>query len=94
MYFEIFSGKLEPPNSALEENANEVENPEDRGTCNEKNDCENDTEHVSVRDALYEAVYLPNDGYNRETEENLNDKGEIVDCFDKIFHSCVLLCKL
>ncbi len=91
MYFEIFSIKSEPPNFALEKNANEVENPEDRGTCNKENDRENDAKNVSVADALYEAVYLPNDGYNWETEKDLYDEGKIVDSFDKIFHSCVLL---
>jgi hypothetical protein len=86
MYFEIFSLKSEPPDVALEEDANEVDDPEECGTCNEENDREDNTENVTVADALDEAIYLPDDCDGGEGEDNLHDKRKIVESLNDIFH--------
>ena len=93
MYFKFFLGKSEPPNVALEDDANEVDDPEECGTCNEKNDCEDDSENVTVADALEEAVDLPDDCDAGESEDDLHDKRKIVESFDDVFH-CIILLKI
>ena len=75
----------EPPNLFVQNYANEVNEPYE-GSAEEQYDGYNDSNSVFCNDALAKAVYSPNDVKYGNAEDELCNKGEIVEGFDQILH--------
>ena len=76
----------EPPNFFAYDNANKVDEPEERNTNEDKDDGKNDTENVFSINALKNAVNCPENIKCRDAENEFYKPGKVVDCFNEIFH--------
>jgi hypothetical protein len=76
----------EPPNFALEHDADKVNKPKYGDTYENKNDRKNDAYEVVCINALENAVNCPENIECGKCEYNLHDKRKIINGFNEIFH--------
>ena len=77
---------VDPPNVALEKDANEVDKPHEGDTNKDKNDSENNANDVMLCKAAAYAVDHPDDSDCGDAENELDDLRKIVKCFDERIH--------
>ena len=77
---------VDPPNAALEEDAEKVDKPHEGNTNEDKYDCENNSNHILLLKAAAKTVNYPNDCDCRDAENKLDYLRKIVNCFDERFH--------
>jgi hypothetical protein len=78
---------VNPPNAALEEDAEKVDKPHEGDTNKDKNDSEDNANDVLLCKAAAYAVDHPNDSDRGNAENELNNLRKIVDCLNQIFHN-------
>jgi hypothetical protein len=77
---------VDPPNAALEEDAEKVDKPHEGDTNKDKNDSEDNANDVLLCKAAAYAVDHPNDSDRGNAENELDNLGKIVNCLDDRIH--------
>jgi hypothetical protein len=80
-------GLVNPPNVALEKDANKVDEPHKGDTYKKKNDCKYDTNYVLLCKAAAKTVDHPNDCDRGDAENEFDYLRKIVNCFDERIHN-------
>ncbi len=78
---------VDPPNIALEKNANKVDQPHKGNADKDKNNCDNNANDVILLKAAANAINHPNDSDRGDAENELDYLGKIVNCFDERIHN-------
>ena len=77
---------VDPPNVALEKDANEVDEPHEGDTYENKNDSKNDADDVLLCNTAAETVDHPNDSDRGDAKNELDYLRKIINSFDERIH--------
>ena len=87
---------VDPPNVALHQNAEQVDQPHKGDTDKDQNDSQHDADHVVLVKAAAQAIDHPHDSNGGDAKNELNERGKIVNGIDQAFHNMLLdvcICK-
>ena len=84
---------VDPPNATLEKDSNEVDEPHEGDTYEDKNDSENNTDHILLLKAKANAVDHPYDCDCGDAENKLDYLRKIINSLDKGIHIQYLFLK-
>lgn len=84
--FNMWVRSVDPPDLALQEDANEVDDPNECSTGNHGQDGKNDSYGIVLIKAAKQTNDAPNDIKRGNAKDKLDDPRQFVHGFDEVFH--------
>ena len=85
---------VNPPNAALDQNANQVNQPHKGNTDENQDNTDDNTNHILLDQATADTVDHPNDCNCGNAEDQFDQQRKAVKSFNKALHAFLLLKKM